>query len=91
MVALTRARPLVLLVDDDVRTARTLARMLREDGNDVECAAEGAAAISRLTRNPLPDVLVTDMMMPFADGGAVGTLVRASEPPASAVSWRERR
>ena len=77
MDALTLARPLVLLVDDDVRTARTLARMLREDGNDVDFAADGAAAISRLTRDPVPDVLVTDMMMPFADGVAVTHYARS--------------
>ena len=51
-------RPLVLLVDDDVRMARTFALMLREDGYEVDFAADGAAAISRLTRDPLPDVLV---------------------------------
>ena len=77
MEALICARPLVLLVDDDVRTARLLARMLREDGNDVDLAADGAAAISRLTRDPIPDVLVTDMMMPFADGVAVTHYARS--------------
>ena len=71
MAAPTVWRPLVLLVDDDVRSGRTLARMLQEDGYDVDFAVDGAAAISRLTRNPLPEVLVTDLTMPFADGLAV--------------------
>ena len=61
-------RPLVLLVADDVRNARALARMLREDGYDVDLASDGAAAIRRLTHGPLPDVMITDMTMPFADG-----------------------
>ncbi len=80
MDAPTPPRPLVLLVDDDVRTAQTLARMLREDGYDVDFAADGAAAIGRLTRDPMPDVLVTDMTMPLADGLAVTRYARSRRP-----------
>jgi CheY-like chemotaxis protein len=73
-------RPYVLLVDDDVRTASTLARMLREDGFDVDVAADGAAAISRFTRDPVPELLITDMTMPFADGIAVARYARSRSP-----------
>ena len=70
-------RPVVLLVDDDVPTARVLARLLSEDGYAVEIASDGAAAIRRLTRDPLPDVLITDMTMPFADGITVTRYARS--------------
>jgi CheY-like chemotaxis protein len=68
---------LVLVVDDDVRTARVLARMLEDDGFDVELATDGAAAIGRLARQPVPDILVTDLWMPHADGEAIARYARS--------------
>lgn len=70
----------VLVVDDDVRTARLLARLLGEDGFEVEVATDGAAAIARLSRSPLPDALVTDLRMPHADGMAVARYARSRNP-----------
>lgn len=70
----------VLVVDDDVRTARLLARLLVEDGFEVELATDGAAAIARLSRSPLPDALVTDLRMPHADGIAVARYARSRKP-----------
>jgi len=76
----TKPAALILVVDDDVRTARLLARMLREDGFEVELAVDGAAAIGRLARSPMPDVLVTDLRMPHADGAAVASYARSRRP-----------
>jgi CheY-like chemotaxis protein len=73
-------KPLVLLVDEDVRTTRRLARMLREDGFDVEVARNGAAAISRLARVPLPAALVTEVAMAHADGLTVSRFARSLQP-----------
>lgn len=70
----------VLVVDDDVRTTRLLAKLLMEDGFEVEVAADGATAIARLSRGPLPDLLVTDLRMPHADGLAVARYARAQAP-----------
>ncbi len=70
-------RALVLVVDDDARTARRLATMLREDGFDVDVAHDGASAIARLSRAPVPSALVTDMQMPNADGAAVSHFARS--------------
>lgn len=68
---------LVLVVEDDARSARKLAQMLREDGYDVEVATDGAAAIGRLSRSPLPNILVTDLSLPHADGAAVARYARS--------------
>jgi CheY-like chemotaxis protein len=72
--------PLILVVDDDTRTARQLAQLLREDGYAVEVAGDGAAAVGRLSRLPLPDVLITDMQLPHVDGGAVARYARVGRP-----------
>lgn len=74
------SRGLVLVVDDDARTARRLATMLREDGFQAEVAVDGAGAIGRLSRSPLPDALITDLRMPHADGSSVVQYARSKQP-----------
>jgi two-component system nitrogen regulation response regulator GlnG len=64
-------RAVVWLVDDDTRTSRRLARMLEEDGYAVEVLRDGADAALRFGRSPVPDVLVTDLMMPGMSGVAL--------------------
>ncbi|HVY44543.1 MAG TPA: response regulator [Minicystis sp.] len=64
-------------MDDDARTARTLAKMLREDGFQIDVATDGAVAIGRLARGPLPHVLVTELVMPRVDGGTVARFARS--------------
>jgi two-component system response regulator MprA len=71
---------LVLLVDDDRRTSFRLAQMLREDGFDVEVVTDGAAAIARLGRVPMPSMLVTDFQLAHADGLAVARYARSRNP-----------
>jgi len=73
------AKPFVLLVEDDARSARLLARLLREDGWNVETAFDGAAAIHRLTRKDHPDALIVDVRLPHADGVAVAKFARSHD------------
>lgn len=75
-----RPRPLVLVIDDDARSACLLARMLRSDGYDAEVAHDGAVAIARLTRDPLPDVVITELHLPHADGLSVARYAHARSP-----------
>lgn len=70
-------RPLLLIVDDDERSARMLAQLLREDGFDVEVVLDGAGAVARLSERPLPDALLTDVRMPNVDGVTVARVARA--------------
>ncbi len=61
-------RPLLLIVDDDYRTALLLGRMLRDDGYDTEIEPDGVAALARLGLEPIPDALITDYHVPGANG-----------------------
>lgn len=70
----------VLLVDDELRTTRRMAEMLREDGFAVEIARDGAAAVARLSRSPVPDALVTELTTAHADGLAIGRFARNQRP-----------
>jgi two-component system response regulator MprA len=71
---------LILVVDDDVRTARLLVRLLRDDGFEVEMCTDGACAIARLGRHPLPSALITDLRMPHVDGMSVARYARSRSP-----------
>lgn len=70
----------VLLVDGDSRNTRLLARMLGEDGVCVELAFEGADAVARLARRPLPDALVVELKLRHVDGLAVARHARSLDP-----------
>lgn len=70
-------RPLLLIVDDDRRTALLLGRLLREDGYDTEVEPDGTAALLRFTHEPIPDALITDFHVPGADGLVISRQARA--------------
>ncbi len=70
------ARAKVLVVDDEPANRDALAALLRQDGFDVDVAADGAAALDHVARTA-PDVLLTDLRMPTLDG--VALLERARE------------
>jgi CheY-like chemotaxis protein len=60
----------ILVVDDDP-SIRFLLRMIFESsGYEVSEAQHGVAALIRI-KDALPDLVVTDMMMPVMDGGAL--------------------
>jgi len=77
MDAQLHRRPLVLVVDADARSATLLARLLRADGFEADVTNDGAAALARLTRNPVPDAVVTDFHLPHADGLAIARYARS--------------
>jgi two-component system response regulator MprA len=74
---MTAPRALLLIVDDDARSASLLGRLLHADGFDTEVTTDGAAALARLTRSPVPDALITDFHLAHADGLAVGRYARS--------------
>ena len=84
MVALSTRR-LILLVEADACAARGLARMLADDGFEVERVADGAAALARLSRSPLPDVLITDLYLPHVDGVTVARFARSRDSKIATV------
>ncbi|MDD3183499.1 MAG: ATP-binding protein [Alphaproteobacteria bacterium] len=57
----------ILLVDDEVELAQTLADLLEPDGHDIDLAANGAIAIDKLRKTSF-DVIISDLRMPVLDG-----------------------
>lgn len=58
----------ILIVDDDPIVRQGLRAVLEREGYAVALAANGSEALSYLTFNDLPALIVLDMMMPRMDG-----------------------
>jgi CheY-like chemotaxis protein len=67
----------ILIVDDHPITREPLARLLRHEGYDAVCAANGLEAIDSV-RSRVPDLILLDLMMPKMSGLAFLEALRAN-------------
>ncbi|WP_129676410.1 response regulator transcription factor [Candidatus Chloroploca sp. Khr17] len=67
----------VLVIEDDQRLARLVARVLREEHYQVDQAHDGEAGLDLLLRGTY-DVAIVDWMLPGRDGPAICRAVRAA-------------
>lgn len=66
----------VLVVDDEVEIAETLAEILTDLGHRVEMVSQGEAALNQLKAGPF-DLILSDLKMPVLDGpGLYAALLR---------------
>ena len=66
----------VLIVEDNVDAARTLAELLELEGHVARVATDGRSAIA-LAGNAVPDLVLCDIGLPDMDGYAVARALRA--------------
>jgi CheY-like chemotaxis protein len=59
---------LVLIVEDEFAIADMLEMALTDEGYRVVLAANGRQGLDRLAEGPLPDLVISDYMMPVLDG-----------------------
>ena len=76
-VSQATVRPRVLVADDNSDMRQYLARLLSEQ-YEVETVADGQAAI-QAAHERLPDLIVSDVMMPIVDGFELLKALRADE------------
>jgi DNA-binding response OmpR family regulator len=69
----------VLLVDDDPDLVGLVRRWLEREGHAVSHAATGPAALEALAADPLPDLVLLDVMLPRIDGFALLRRIRADD------------
>ena len=58
----------ILVVDDEPSMLRYLRTLLEVDSYEVETAASGQAAVERIQHDPVPDLILLDLLMPEIDG-----------------------
>ena len=74
----------ILIVEDDADIVRLATHWLERAGYGVEHAADGAAGLALLDNDPLPALVLLDVMLPKVDGFEVLKRLRA-EPRTKAL------
>src|SRR5688500_15639696 len=81
----------ILIAEDDPEIRLLMQKLLSAE-YELELFGDGAAASQRLERDPLPDLMILDVMMPRVDGLTLLRQVKAGERtrkiPAIIVSAR---
>jgi len=68
------SNPHILVVDDEPGVLRYMRTLLEVDSFRVETASSGREALARIEREPVPDLVLLDLLMPEMDG--LGTLAQ---------------
>jgi DNA-binding NtrC family response regulator len=74
----------ILVVDDEVNARTALAELLRDEGYEVETAADAFKALGKL-ESFAPDVVLSDLKMPGMDGIELVRKIQAMEDAPSVV------
>ncbi|QEX18773.1 hypothetical protein FRZ44_40840 [Hypericibacter terrae] len=69
----------ILVVDDEVEIAETLAEILSDLGHRVEMVSQGEAALNQLKAGPF-DLILSDLKMPVLDGPGLYAALRRDHP-----------
>jgi DNA-binding response OmpR family regulator len=78
-------QPVALIIDDESSARFTLMALLEHVGFRVRSAADGVSGL-QLFRESLPDLVVTDMLMPGVNGAEVIVSMRRERPDAKIVA-----
>jgi CheY-like chemotaxis protein len=68
----------ILIIDDDETICSVFKRFLSGKGHEVECASNGREGL-RMVESGMPDLVITDIMMPETDGLEVVMSIRGRD------------
>lgn len=69
---------MILVVDDDENIRAVLQAALEMDGHVVSTARNGQEALASLASEPIPDLILLDLMMPVMNGWDFLAILRGS-------------
>jgi len=78
-VAISDRRKLILIVEDDVDLVQLVTRWLEREGYRVRSVTSGHAALDALAADPLPNLVLLDVMIPHMRGFDILRRVRTHE------------
>lgn len=82
----------IVLAEDGTDHARIISAVLKKQGYEIIWFASGTDAYDYLAKNPMPDLLITDVMMPGMSGFEL--LARLKEenrmPPSFVLTSKQR-
>jgi DNA-binding response OmpR family regulator len=67
----------ILIVEDDLDLVHLVQRWLEREGHRVAHQVSGSGALAALAADPLPDLVLLDVMLPRIDGFTVLRRLRA--------------
>ena len=70
----------ILIIDDEESLLTTLEMLFDSEGYSVQTAGGGREGLEKLTRDNMPDLLISDIKMPDLDGIEVLREVRKIDP-----------
>jgi CheY-like chemotaxis protein len=70
--------PYILVVDDNAVMAKLICRYLEINGYEAQSASDGVACIEHVAQR-MPDVILTDVMMPRMDGLALISALQSTD------------
>ena len=76
-------RTMILIVDDEIQNRKLLEAVLRPEGYDTLCVANGEEALASVAQRR-PDLILLDIMMPGMDGYEVAGILKA-DPVTSSI------
>lgn len=76
----------ILVVDDDPAVRIAISWALRETGHEVMMAGNGKEAIELLKTGELPDLVITDILMPKMDGLELISALQARWPQMEVIA-----
>jgi len=71
-------KPRIIIVEDDTLLSKMYATKFTAEGFDVVLALDGEAAVQQIAKQPFPDFMIMDMMMPKLSGIQVLERMRAT-------------
>jgi two-component system, OmpR family, response regulator len=79
----------VLIIEDDLRLARLIARVMHEEHLSVDAANDGDTGLELALRGSY-DVAIIDWMLPGRDGPAISRAIRAARLPTAILLLTSR-
>lgn len=68
--------PKILLIEDDKLIQKTVEVKFKKEGFEVVCGNDGKEGMRKITEE-LPDIVLTDLMLPYASGLEIVAAVKA--------------